>query len=164
MRICEAGVWRSQRTACRRSTCWRRRSDNGGVGREDVEVVELGGPDAITALANGAVDAAIVAEPNATTAEDLARRPEVEILRRRVPGAASRAIVYGPALAGPQAEAGRRWMVAYARGVREYTSLLRRPAGRQELATLLAAHLPVRDPQLYERMSYVDLDPEPADE
>jgi hypothetical protein len=43
--------------------------------------------------------------------------------------------------------------------VREYTTMLRQPGGRQELATLLAAHLPVRDLRLYERMSYVDLDP-----
>jgi NitT/TauT family transport system substrate-binding protein len=68
-------------------------------------------------------------------------------------------VVYGPALAGPRAELGQRWMVAYARGVREYTDLLQRPGGRQELAGLRAAHLPIRDLPLYERMSYVDLGP-----
>jgi ABC-type nitrate/sulfonate/bicarbonate transport system substrate-binding protein len=132
---------------------------NGGLRREEVEIVELGGPEAVTALANGAVDVAIVAEPNATTAEDLRAAEKWKSYGDVCPGLQAGAVVYGPALAGPQAEAGRGWMVAYARGVREYTSLLQRPGGRQELATLLAAHLPVRDRQLFERMSYVDLDP-----
>jgi NitT/TauT family transport system substrate-binding protein len=132
---------------------------NGSVPRDDVDVVELGGPEAVTALANGAVDVAIVAEPNATTAEALHAAVKWKSYGDVSPGLQAGAVVYGPALAGPQAEVGRRWITAYARGVREYTTMLRQPGGRQELATLLATHLPVRDLQLYERMSYVDLDP-----
>jgi NitT/TauT family transport system substrate-binding protein len=132
---------------------------NGSVPRGDVDVVDLGGPEAVTALANGAVDVAIVAEPNATTAEALHAAVKWKSYGDVSPGLQAGAVVYGPALVGPQAEVGRHWMTAYARGVREYTTILRRPGGRQELATLLAAHLPVRDRQLYERMSYVDLDP-----
>jgi ABC-type nitrate/sulfonate/bicarbonate transport system substrate-binding protein len=132
---------------------------HGGVPRDDIEVIELGGPEAVTALANGAVDLAIVSEPNATIAEDLHVAVKWKSYGDVRPGLQAGAVVYGPALAGPQAEAGRRWMVGYARGVREYTRLLRQSGGRQELASLLAAHLPVRDLQLYERMSFVDLDP-----
>lgn len=131
----------------------------GGVPRDEVEMVELGGPEAITALANGAVDVAIIAEPNATAAADLHAAVKWKSYGDVRPGLQAGAVVYGPALAGPQADVGRRWMVAYARGVREYTRLLRQPGGRQELATLLAADLPVHDLQLYERMSFVDLDP-----
>lgn len=133
--------------------------DYGGVSRDDAEVVELGGPEAVVALANGAVDVAIVAEPNATTAEELHAAVKWKSYGDVRPGLQAGAIVYGPGLAGPEADLGRRWMVAYARGVREYTRLLRQPSGRQELAALLAAHLPVRDLHLYERMSFVDLDP-----
>ena len=105
------------------------------------------------------MDAAIVAEPNATTAEDLRAAVKWRSYGDLRPGLQAGAIVYGPALAGAQAELGRRWMLAYARGVRDYTSLLRQAGGRQELAMLLAPRLPIRDRQLYDRVSYADLDP-----
>lgn len=131
----------------------------GGVSIDEVEVVALGGPEAVTAFANSAVDVAIIAEPNATTAEDLGIAVKWKSYGDVRPGLQAGAVVFGPALAGAEVDLGRRWMAAYARGVHEYTELLQRAGGRQALGALLAARLPVRDSQLYERMSYVDLDP-----
>jgi len=136
--------------------------EQGGLGIGDVEVVELSYPDAIPALANGNVDAAYLTEPFATLAADrgiaVKWRPTGEYL----PGVSPALMSYGPSFLADQPEAGRRWMIAYLRGARDYTAAFRHGERRAEVVAILTRHTTVKDPALYDRMGMSTIDPNGA--
>ncbi len=132
----------------------------GGLTLADVELVELPFPDMLPAFANGNIDAAHSAEPLTTLAVDRG----VAVLWRGTgayaPGTASSLITYGPTLLEEQREVGRRFMVAFMRGSRDYKRAVELGDRRAELVQVLTKHTSVKDPTMYERMGagYVDPD------
>ena len=131
----------------------------GGLAPTDAELVELSLPDMNLALAQGAVDAAVEAEPLATLAAERGIAVSWRGAGDIRPGWQGGGLFFGPDLLGSGAEIGRRWTVGYLRGVRDYQAALARPAGRQELAAILGRHTAVTDLALYERMAFPYLDP-----
>jgi NitT/TauT family transport system substrate-binding protein len=131
----------------------------GGLRLSDVALVELGLPEMNVALARAAVDVAVQLEPMATqaTARGIATkwRGAGEIR----PGLQGGGIFFAPDFLSERAEIGRRWMVAYLQGVRDYQQAVQWPGGRQEIAAILARHTPVTDLGLYDRMAFPYLDP-----
>jgi NitT/TauT family transport system substrate-binding protein len=133
--------------------------ERGGLHQEEVDVTVLGSAEAIPALANKVIDAAIFSEPNSTIAENLGVAVKWRSCGDISPGLQAGVVLFASAFVSSQADVGRRWMAAYLRGVRDYYAALRRPGGRQELAPLLARHTAVRDLSLYDRMDFVGYDP-----
>jgi NitT/TauT family transport system substrate-binding protein len=133
--------------------------ERGGLTIADVQLVELSYPDTIPALANGNIEAAYLTEPFATLAADrdiaVKWRPTGDYL----PGVQPALLSYGPNFLAEQAEAGRRFMIAYLRGTRDYTAAFRRGERRAEVVAILTRHTTVKDPALYDRMGMSSIDP-----
>jgi NitT/TauT family transport system substrate-binding protein len=88
-----------------------------GLALPDVEETPLPFPDHANALATGAIDAAITAEPFATRALDLgsATKWVAEI----APGKMTTVVMYGGEFIRQHPDVARRWMVATMRGARD---------------------------------------------
>jgi NitT/TauT family transport system substrate-binding protein len=88
-----------------------------GMALRDVEETPLAFPDHANALATGAIDASITAEPFATRALDLgsAAKWVAEI----APGKMTTVVMYGGEFIRQHPDVARRWMVATMRGARE---------------------------------------------
>src|SRR5579875_332012 len=130
-----------------------------GLTLADVDYMALGFNDMLAALANRAIDVAILAEAQATIPESqgFATRWRCTSLAR--PGYQSTVILYSAQFAEQQAEAARRWMLAYLRGLRDYTDALFRGQDRDAVVQALIEGTTVKDPALYQRMGWTWLDP-----
>lgn len=130
-----------------------------GLTLADVDYMALGFNDMLAALANRAIDVAVLAEAQATIAESqgFATRWRCTSLAR--PGYQSTVILYSAPFAEQQAEAARRWMLAYLRGLRDYTDAMFRGQGREAVVQALIEGTVVKDPVLYQRMGWTWLDP-----
>jgi len=131
----------------------------GGLEPQDAELVELSLPDTNAALASGAVDVAVQIEPLATLAAERGIAAKWRAAGEIRPGVQGGGIFFAADLLGPQADVGRRWLVAYLQGARDYDAALRRPGGRRELAAILSRYTAVTDASLYDRMAFPYLDP-----
>lgn len=91
-----------------------------GLGLSDLHVVRLQEPSAAEALADGSIDLSHMGEPYLSRVTGSGRvvpwKPVPEIL----PGAQAAILSYGPSLLEHNRDAGRRFMVAYLQGVRQY--------------------------------------------
>mgnify|MGYP001366548295 CR=1 FL=1 len=91
----------------------------GNLTADDIELVVLDFPSAVVALQNGAIDAAVLSEPYVTKAMD--SRAAVMLLPTEVYTPDNpHPILYGPAFLDKDPELGRRFMVAYLEGARQY--------------------------------------------
>ena len=91
--------------------------EQNGLALRDVEETPLAFPDHANALATGAIDASITAEPFATRAIDLgsATKWVAEI----APGKMTTVVMYGGQFISQQPDVARRWMLATMRGTRD---------------------------------------------
>src|SRR5690606_11901916 len=94
--------------------------ERGGLTLDDIEVVDLRFPDMVTALAKGAVDAALMIEPFATTAIGQGSAVRWKNADEVAPNLQIAAVYYGPKIMSEQPEAAKRFMVAYVRAIRDY--------------------------------------------
>jgi NitT/TauT family transport system substrate-binding protein len=133
--------------------------DAAGVPLDRVEAVALPFPEMNTALANGAVDAALLTEPFLTQGAEQGISSQLLCGEELNPGRQYAMLTYAPHFVESERAAGERLMLAYLRGVREYTDAMRKGVGRDAVIDVLARYAPT-DPDLYRRMRPVDLDPD----
>jgi ABC-type nitrate/sulfonate/bicarbonate transport system substrate-binding protein len=132
----------------------------GGLGPNDVDLVELGLPEMVAALSNKSIDGATLLEPFVALA--VARQVAVRWkgMEDFLPFKGQNGvIIYGQRFAEEQPEAAKRWMAAYLRGTRAYTDAVVAGTGRAAIEAILAAHTPVKDPALYAKMAPTGFDP-----
>jgi NitT/TauT family transport system substrate-binding protein len=134
-------------------------AERGGFAPADLQLVELGFGEMVTALANGAIDAAIQAEPTVTVAVERGVATRWREIADLNPRFQFTVVLYSPTFAGERAEAARRWMVAYLRGVRDYTDAFRRGKDRSQVVEVLTRWTPIKDPAVYDRMGFTAIDP-----
>lgn len=91
-----------------------------GLKLSDLHVVRLPEPSAEAALEGGSLDLQFIAEPFLTRALKSGRVVVWKPVREVVPEAQLAAIFYGPSLLTGNRDVGRRFMVAYLKGVRQY--------------------------------------------
>jgi NitT/TauT family transport system substrate-binding protein len=128
-----------------------------GLAYSDVERVFLGFPQHVIALQNKAVDAALTTEPSAT--EAIQRGVAVKVMGddEIYPDHQLAVILYGGQFIANQPEAGRRFMRAYLRAVRDYNDSL--VAGRiagpnaDEIIAILTEYTAIKDPAVYRAIS-----------
>jgi NitT/TauT family transport system substrate-binding protein len=134
----------------------------GGVGIDEVNLVELGYPDQLVAFANGGIDAAVTIEP--TTTAEIARGLVVpwEPGRSSVAygGAYQAAVLLYSGRFASDPDLARRFMVAYLQGVRAYNDAFVKGERRDEVVRLLTDATAVKDPALYDQMQMAGLDPD----
>jgi NitT/TauT family transport system substrate-binding protein len=132
---------------------------SGGLGLEDITLEEITYPEQGAALANGAIDAAVSIEPISTVMARQGIAVKLVTLDQTLPLSQDATIIYAPHFMRDQPEAGRRWMVAYLRGVRDYNRAFTTGEGRDEVIQILTKHTPIKDPVVFETMGLPGLNP-----
>lgn len=120
---------------------------------KDVELIEMGLPDMTAAFANKSIDAAMQNEPpiSQSVANGVAVRWKgVDEL---YPNMELSVWLYGPQFVGPDAEVGKRWMVAFLKGVRDFDRDFIKGKARDQIVPMLIKYTTVKDPKLYDTMA-----------
>jgi ABC-type nitrate/sulfonate/bicarbonate transport system substrate-binding protein len=128
-----------------------------GLELTDVDVVLMSFSDMMAAFQNGAIDASFMLEPFMTrgVAEGLF------VLSKRggdaYPGQQGAVVLYGPQFIANHRQAGQRFMVAYLKAVRDYSTAFSGGPNRAEVIDILARNTVVKDTALLERVAPVNL-------
>ncbi|WP_190990369.1 ABC transporter substrate-binding protein [Pseudarthrobacter sulfonivorans] len=98
--------------------------EKGGLAFDDINLRTLGGPDAVTALANGAIDAAALAEPQ--VAQVVAAGTAVRFAGSDVvyPNQQIGVLMFSDRFASSEPETATAFMRAYLKGVRDYSEAI----------------------------------------
>jgi NitT/TauT family transport system substrate-binding protein len=136
-------------------------AQRGGLTLNDVEVVVMAFPDMVPAMANKALDGALLIEPFRTQALEQGIGAFIESADKVYPEHQVAVVLYAPHMRREKVELGRRFMVAYLKGVRDFNDgFFKGQAGkRREVIAALAKHTPVKDLALYQKMVMPWLDP-----
>jgi NitT/TauT family transport system substrate-binding protein len=133
----------------------------GGLTLDDVESTALSFPDMIPGFANGAIDGAIVLEPIISRIEQMGTAVRWRGNSEFYGNQQIAAIMYGPSILSQPPEIGRRWMIAYIRGMRDYNDAFGpKRQGREAVVQALMKYTPIKDPTVYEEMRPAGLDPD----
>lgn len=136
-------------------------AQRGGLSMNDLEIVVLAFPDMVPAMANKALDGALLIEPFRTQALEAGIGAFIESADKVYPEHQVAVVLYAPHMRREKVELGRRFMVAYLKGVRDFNDgFFKKQAGkRREVIAALAKHTPVKDLALYDKMVMPWLDP-----
>jgi NitT/TauT family transport system substrate-binding protein len=132
----------------------------GGLTMQDVELVQIPYSDMNAALANRSVDVAQHNEPFKTIAIEQGLGVFLRGVDEYYPNMQFSVVLFGPHFVRNNPEAGRRWMVAFLRGVRDYNDAFRKGIRKQETIELIMKHVPLRDPALFDKMAFTALNPD----
>ena len=127
-------------------------AERGGVNIAEIDVQGMSGADTLTSTANGSVDAAMTADPFLTQG---VRRGLLLLWRTAdefADGTQAGVLVYGGQFIREQQEAGRQFMVAYLKGVRDYYRAFLQGIDRQGIAELLAQNTALKDVEIYSNL------------
>jgi NitT/TauT family transport system substrate-binding protein len=134
-------------------------AERGGFPLAELNMVEMGFGEQVTALANAAIDVAILAEPLATVVAERGTGVKWRELADLEPGLQVTVLLYSPGFSTERAAVARRWMIAYLRGVRDYMDALIHGKDRDRMIDALVKHTPNKDPALYDRIGMALIDP-----
>ncbi len=124
-------------------------AEKGGLTLADVEIVDMGQPDAILALANGSIDIATLSEPIRTATLAQSWAAQWKDYSEISPGQQATAWVYSAPFATERPDVGRRTIVALLRGIRELYGAFNRDVNRDEIVDIVMRYLAVRDRSQY---------------
>jgi NitT/TauT family transport system substrate-binding protein len=134
-----------------------------GLAFSDVDAVYMGHTELVAALQNGAIDAALATEPDATISEDMGGSVRFMTGDLLYPDEQLAVLMYSPDFIAKSRETGTKFMRAYLRAARDYNDALVdgkiAGPGSAELIALLAQKMEINDPAILERMSAYGLDP-----
>ncbi|MBI2370650.1 MAG: ABC transporter substrate-binding protein [Deltaproteobacteria bacterium] len=134
--------------------------ERGGVPESEVKLVPMAFPDMVTAFKNRAIEASMFQEPLTTLAVEMGVIVRWALSYELYPDHTVGVLLYSPKLATEHPEAARRFMVAYLRGVRDYTDAFVKNRGRPEVVRVLVKYTTVKNPALFERMVPAGLHPD----
>ncbi len=132
----------------------------GGLTLRDVRMEYMDFGDEPAAMANGKIDAAVMVEPFATAAEQRGIGKIITTLDRVVPDFQVALIFYNTDWARGHQDEARRWMVAYIKGLRYYNQAARDRAVREDVISIMAAHTPIKDRAVYNKMTWAGFNPD----
>jgi NitT/TauT family transport system substrate-binding protein len=136
----------------------------GGLSWGDVDAVYMGHMQLAFALENQALDAALVAEPNASLALKSGKVVRFVPGDQIYPNQQLAVVVYGGGFTRKAPEAARKFMVAYLRAARDYNDAiasghLTGPKG-DEIIAILTRYTTLKDAALYREMVPNGVDPD----
>ncbi|HLH24249.1 MAG TPA: ABC transporter substrate-binding protein [Chloroflexota bacterium] len=131
-----------------------------GLSYGDVRTSVILFPEALTAMANKAVDASYQPEPFVTYGETQGIAKPVVYSGQIYPGSTTGVMLVSPVFARDQPEAARRFVTAWLRGVRDYyRAFQRNEGGKEAVIQTLTQHTDVKDPALYAKMGLPTVEP-----
>jgi NitT/TauT family transport system substrate-binding protein len=134
--------------------------ERGGLGEADVEIVSMSFPDMIPALGNGSVDLALTNEPSATAGVERGAAVRLGTIADVYPNHQAAMLMFSEPLATERNDVGRRYMVAYVRGLRDYNDAFRAGKDKGAVIEILGAATGVTDPAIYDRITLPGLNPD----
>ena len=134
----------------------------GGLTPRDVTIEDIGFQDQPAAMANGRIDAAVMVEPFGTATESRGVGKIVMTLDQLLPDFQVALIYYNTSWARAHSDDARRWMVAYVKALRYYNDALHNQQIRDDVITILAAHTPIKDRAVYDKMVWPGFNPDGA--
>ena len=132
----------------------------GGLTLKDVDFEQMGFPDMVTALSNKGIDGGVVIEPFLSSivaqGTGVAWRRNMDIFGHNQQIAI---IAYGQKVFNNQ-DVGRRWMMAYIKGLRDYNDAFGpKKKGYDDVVKILAKDTTVKDVAVYSQITPAGLDP-----
>src|SRR5439155_3214077 len=129
---------------------------------DDVEITIMAFPDMVPAMANKALDGALLIEPFRTQALEQQIGVFIESADKIYPDHQVAVVLYAPHMRREKVDAGRKFMVAYLQGVRDFNDafIKKQPEKKRQVIDALAKYTPVKDLTLYEKMVMPWLDPD----
>ncbi|MFI5265872.1 MAG: ABC transporter substrate-binding protein [Chloroflexota bacterium] len=130
-----------------------------GLSIKDVETPILGYPDQGAGLANKAIDAGQDIEPFAT---QWIEKGFASFLpdKDKYAGFQAAVVMYGPKFIEDRPEVGKKLMLAYMKGVRDYTLAFSKGKDKEAVIQSLLQHTTVKDRALYDKMGLPGLNPD----
>jgi NitT/TauT family transport system substrate-binding protein len=130
---------------------------------KDVQEVNVPFDQMITALKTGGADVAHTSEPQTTIIADSGAAVKWRPVSSYAPPGLSIAILhFGPSIVEKAPEIGNRFMTAYLRGARYYDEQVKNRANRDEIAAILTKYTPVKNRELYDRITFPYAPPDGA--
>jgi NitT/TauT family transport system substrate-binding protein len=133
--------------------------DARGMSITDIDPVNIVLGDLNVAFANGSLDAAIQIEPVLTVGVASGLYSIMMRSDELYPDLQSGFNLYSADFSRNQNDAGRRWMIAYLRGARDWTDAFDKRRGYDEVVDILTRATSVKDKALYERIVSSAMDP-----
>jgi NitT/TauT family transport system substrate-binding protein len=140
---------------------FRRVLERGGLTEADVDLKLLPFPDQALALANNAIDAAIMTEPFVARVVQQGIAVRWKGADEIYPEHQLTILLYSPDFA-QRREAAVRFLVAYLRGARDYSAIMRGGGDRTPLYRTLAEYTPIKDLAIYPLMHPSGIHPDGA--
>jgi len=131
-----------------------------GLSIKDVDTPLLGYPDQGAALANKGIDAGQDIEP--FTAQWVAKGFGIGLPNEgnAYDNFQAAVLMYGPKFVQDKPDIGKKLMVAYIKGVRDYNLAFTKGTNKEEVIQSLLSHTTVKDRTLYDRMGLPGLNPD----
>ena len=135
----------------------------GGLRFEDVEVVYMGFPEMLAALANKAIDGGITNEPTLSLVlnRGMAVRASGEAI---YPGQQTAVVLYSETFMKKQRGIAEKFMVAYVRALRDYNDALKdgklKGPGAETIISILTKATAIKDPAVYASMTAFAANPD----
>jgi NitT/TauT family transport system substrate-binding protein len=95
--------------------------ESAGLTLADVEIGKLSPQECITAFANGAIEAAVLGSPYVDQAKSLGYAVSLQSVHELIPGFQQGFVFFGPNLLEKNPEVGKKFIIAYLKGVRQWT-------------------------------------------
>jgi len=131
-----------------------------GLTRDDVDSRAVAFADMAAAIANNVVDFGLGVEPFIAQGEARGLWARWKSFTDIYPVAQLAALLYGPTMAALGQDAGNRFMVAYTKALRDYNDAFGpKRQNRAEIVAILVRNTVVKDPTLYDRMSWNYINP-----
>lgn len=128
-----------------------------GLKRDDIKLTYLGYSDQVAALKNGAIDASLMPDPNATIAVASGIAKEITGDDSFYPNQQVAVLIYGHNFLKEHRDVGVRFMRAYLRGVRYYQDALKggKLAGpnASDVIAIMTAATTLKDPVVYHNLT-----------
>jgi ABC-type nitrate/sulfonate/bicarbonate transport system substrate-binding protein len=130
-----------------------------GLTPADVDLQYVSFPDVMPAFANQALDAAILIEPFATAAGEQGLGVRWKGVADLLGPSHGTFIIFAPSFATQRQEAGRRFLIAYLRGVRDYLDAFGQGKDQDAIIGILTKYTSIKDPAVFKKIVVPAMDP-----
>ncbi|HZS00463.1 MAG TPA: ABC transporter substrate-binding protein [Chloroflexota bacterium] len=130
-----------------------------GIAPDDVDLQYVTFPDVPAAFANGVLDAAVLTEPLATVSVERGIAHRWKGMDEIFGPIHGTFLTYAPAVITQRQEVGRRYLLAYLRGVRDYHDAFQNGKDFDAVVAILTQHTNIKDPAVYKKIVIPAIDP-----
>jgi ABC-type nitrate/sulfonate/bicarbonate transport system substrate-binding protein len=130
-----------------------------GIAPDEVDLQYVTFPDVPAAFANRVLDAAVLVEPLITAAVEQGIAVRWKGMGDIFGPMHATFVTYSPTMITQRQEVGRRYMVAFLRGVRDYNDAFNDGKDLDEIISILTQHTNIKDPAVFKKIVVPLVDP-----